>query len=148
MLKNSIKKRLIGARKILVGLKGNNTNKKQKIYKKEETKRESKSVPPDHNQQSQGLYRTIGNKNISLHKSSVNQHLSENAEGENGKKCDQVLDKDSGESSQKLVKLEFKGANNIIPKPKEHKKLNNTKKSDIRSKSGWSSSNDVEVVSP
>ena len=94
----------------------------------------------------QGDYRE-SKHNQRLVKNKHQCNHSTNARRDNGLEADVNVDKDSGESSQKFLQLDFSRLKaNAEPEPEtpERITMGNVKKSEEPSKSLWSSSNELE----
>lgn len=108
------------------------------------TKFYSESIKFD---QSQGNYRPSRHSRKGKHH--VQQMHSTEGRRDNGLEADGAVDKDSGESSQKMLNLDFSKlkakSGNATP---ERVTMKHVKKSEEPSRSLWSSSNDLDIISP
>lgn len=115
----------------------------------EEVKQESKSVLLHQSQQSQEGFR-ISKHSSRFPKAFGHQTHSASAKRENGLEGDVNADKDSGESSQKVLKLDFQrlhsGYDQNNPERITMKNIKNREEG--MTKSYWSSSGEVECISP
>jgi hypothetical protein len=113
----------------------------EEIKSPEVSKRGARSVPPEHDQQSQGM-RRVSKHSPEFPKKLGMQTHSESAKRENGLEAANN-DKDSGESSQKVLKLDFQKLKANYEHSQAEGTMKNVKKSE-KTKSLWSSSNDVD----